>query len=94
MQTTEIGECLPQQISACLFDLDGVITDTARVHAAAWKDPPDSQTVQVLGIQKIEIVLRRIRSYGVQAYPGSVAQVRAVPDAGLRLSPGRLPAHR
>ena len=29
---------LPQQISACLFDLDGVLTDTARVHAAAWKE--------------------------------------------------------
>jgi beta-phosphoglucomutase family hydrolase len=23
---------------ACLFDLDGVLTDTARVHAAAWKE--------------------------------------------------------
>ena len=29
---------LPRQISACLFDLDGVLTDTARVHAAAWKE--------------------------------------------------------
>ncbi len=28
---------LPEQIRACLFDLDGVLTDTARVHAAAWK---------------------------------------------------------
>jgi beta-phosphoglucomutase family hydrolase len=28
---------LPQQILACLFDLDGVITKTAVVHAAAWK---------------------------------------------------------
>jgi beta-phosphoglucomutase family hydrolase len=29
---------LPPGIRACLFDLDGVLTDTARVHAAAWKD--------------------------------------------------------
>jgi beta-phosphoglucomutase family hydrolase len=29
---------LPRQISACLFDLDGVLTDTARVHAAAGKE--------------------------------------------------------
>jgi beta-phosphoglucomutase family hydrolase len=28
---------LPAGIEACLFDLDGVLTDTARVHAAAWK---------------------------------------------------------
>ncbi|WP_067813294.1 beta-phosphoglucomutase family hydrolase [Actinomadura kijaniata] len=28
---------LPEQIDACLFDLDGVLTDTASVHAAAWK---------------------------------------------------------
>ena len=28
---------LPSTIEACLFDLDGVITQTARVHAQAWK---------------------------------------------------------
>jgi beta-phosphoglucomutase family hydrolase len=28
---------LPDAIRACLFDLDGVLTQTARVHAAAWK---------------------------------------------------------
>jgi beta-phosphoglucomutase family hydrolase len=28
---------LPDGISACLFDLDGVLTPTAAVHAAAWK---------------------------------------------------------
>jgi beta-phosphoglucomutase family hydrolase len=28
---------LPDPIRACLFDLDGVLTQTARVHAAAWK---------------------------------------------------------
>ncbi len=33
---------LPPQISACLFDLDGVITDTALVHAAAWQETLDS----------------------------------------------------
>jgi beta-phosphoglucomutase family hydrolase len=29
---------LPSTIRACLFDLDGVLTDTATVHAAAWKE--------------------------------------------------------
>jgi beta-phosphoglucomutase family hydrolase len=29
---------LPEGIQACLFDLDGVLTRTAAVHAAAWKE--------------------------------------------------------
>jgi beta-phosphoglucomutase family hydrolase len=29
---------LPDGIEACLFDLDGVLTQTAKVHAAAWKE--------------------------------------------------------
>jgi beta-phosphoglucomutase family hydrolase len=33
---TAVG--LPARVSACLFDLDGVLTDTASVHAAAWKE--------------------------------------------------------
>jgi beta-phosphoglucomutase family hydrolase len=28
---------LPPAITACLFDLDGVLTQTAKVHSAAWK---------------------------------------------------------
>jgi beta-phosphoglucomutase family hydrolase len=28
---------LPEHIEACLFDLDGVLTDTASVHRKAWK---------------------------------------------------------
>jgi beta-phosphoglucomutase-like phosphatase (HAD superfamily) len=31
------GLGLPPATRACLFDLDGVLTQTARVHAAAWK---------------------------------------------------------
>jgi beta-phosphoglucomutase family hydrolase len=33
---------LPSVIRACLFDLDGVLTQTARVHAAAWKEMFDA----------------------------------------------------
>lgn len=33
---------LPDEILACLFDLDGVLTQTANVHAAAWKDMFDA----------------------------------------------------
>ncbi|WP_371498493.1 HAD family hydrolase [Kitasatospora sp. NBC_00374] len=33
---------LPDHIRAFLFDLDGVLTQTAKVHAAAWKDMFDT----------------------------------------------------
>jgi beta-phosphoglucomutase family hydrolase len=33
---------LPSEIRACLFDLDGVLTQTARVHAVAWKEMFDA----------------------------------------------------
>jgi HAD superfamily hydrolase (TIGR01509 family) len=41
-------------------------------------------TVQGLGRAKNDIVLRRIRTDGVTAYPGSVRFVKAVLAAGLR----------
>ncbi|GHE48005.1 beta-phosphoglucomutase family hydrolase [Streptomyces cellulosae] len=37
---TDLG--LPEHIEACLFDLDGVVTNTAVVHAAAWKEMFDA----------------------------------------------------
>ncbi|MFF1274343.1 HAD family hydrolase [Streptomyces marokkonensis] len=37
---TDLG--LPDDILACLFDLDGVVTKTAAVHAAAWKETFDA----------------------------------------------------
>ncbi|MFC5638496.1 HAD family hydrolase [Streptomyces bullii] len=37
---TELG--LPADVQACLFDLDGVVTRTAVVHAAAWKEMFDA----------------------------------------------------
>ncbi|MCH0540349.1 beta-phosphoglucomutase family hydrolase [Streptomyces sp. MUM 203J] len=134
---------LPDQVRACLFDLDGVLTRTAKVHAAAWKemfddylrrraqddgtpfvpfdavrdydayvdgrpradgirtflasrgislpeggpdDPPGTATVHGLGIRKNDLLLRRIREDGVEAYEGSVDYVRAAGEAGLRLA--------
>jgi beta-phosphoglucomutase family hydrolase len=32
---------LPPQVKACLFDLDGVLTRTATIHASAWKETFD-----------------------------------------------------
>ena len=37
---TKLG--LPDSIQACLFDLDGVLTMTAKVHAAAWTQTFDA----------------------------------------------------
>ena len=47
-------------------------------------DPPDAPTVRGLSNRKNEILLRRIRSDGVEVYPGSVRYVRAARDGGLR----------
>src|SRR3982751_1225531 len=33
---------LPAAVTVCLFDLDGVLTQTAKVHAAAWKQMFDA----------------------------------------------------
>jgi beta-phosphoglucomutase family hydrolase len=131
---------LPDHVRACLFDLDGVLTATAKVHAAAWRemfdeflwtwadqhgerfvpfdpvreydeyvdgrpredgtraflesrhielpeggddDPPDARTVHALSERKNKLVLERIKSGGVDAYPGSVRLLHAVRAAGL-----------
>lgn len=39
-EMTRLG--LPTTVQACLFDLDGVVTRTAVVHAAAWKETFDA----------------------------------------------------
>lgn len=118
---------LPGDVHACLFDLDGVLTSTAAVHAAAWKEmfdaylaergepfvpfevdpdyltyvdgkPRDDGTrdflasrgitlgeeeIRRLGLRKNDLVLRKIREGGVEAYPGSVTYLRRARDAGL-----------
>ncbi|MFD7921064.1 HAD family hydrolase [Streptomyces sp. NPDC059740] len=132
---TKLG--LPETIRACLFDLDGVLTRTAVVHAAAWKetfddflrrregegfrpfsdedydtyvdglpradgvrsflasrdihlpegspaDGPERETVGGLGNRKNELVLKKIREEGVEAYEGSRRYLAAVRAAGLR----------
>ena len=40
-QTIRVA-AVPDGIVACLFDLDGVLTQTAKVHATAWKEMFDS----------------------------------------------------
>jgi beta-phosphoglucomutase family hydrolase len=52
---------LPPAVKALLFDLDGVLTDTARVHAAAWKQMFD------------DYLRRRARQTGEPFVPFDVA---------------------
>src|SRR5205823_1220897 len=40
LTVAELG--LPATVTACLFDLDGVLTPTAELHAAAWKQMFDA----------------------------------------------------
>jgi beta-phosphoglucomutase-like phosphatase (HAD superfamily) len=40
---------LSEGISTCLFDLDGVLTQTAKVHAAAWKEVVEEALAGVEG---------------------------------------------
>ncbi|MCO1595435.1 beta-phosphoglucomutase family hydrolase [Micromonospora sp. RHAY321] len=132
---------LPAHVTACLFDLDGVLTQTARVHNAAWTqtfdeflrqratatgqpfqpfdpgpdynryvdgrpradgvrsflasrgivlpegspdDPPDADTVNGIGNRKNVLLLERLRTSGVEVYPGSVLYLQAAAAAGLR----------
>ncbi|SEE87852.1 HAD family hydrolase [Ruania alba] len=127
----ELG--LPAQVRACLFDLDGVLTRTATLHFAAWKetfdailtaqglpeftesdyaahvdgrrrydgvrtflasrditppegtpdDPPSAETVCGIGNRKDADVRRILDERGVETFPGSVAYLTAVREAGI-----------
>jgi beta-phosphoglucomutase family hydrolase len=136
-----VNELDLSRYDAVLFDLDGVLTDTASLHANAWKrmfdeflerwsaerghpfvpfntesdylryvdgkprfegvasflesrrivlpegdpsDAPDSDTIHGLGTRKNELVLRLIEKEGVTTFPGSVAFVEHVREAGLK----------
>jgi beta-phosphoglucomutase family hydrolase len=70
----------PVGISACLFDLDGVITQTAKAHAAAWKRMFDDFLSQrgaasgtahspfVLPDDYVKYVDGKLRADGVRAF--------------------------
>src|SRR5690242_21943473 len=46
-------------------------------------DPPSAETINGLSNRKNEILLERLRTGGVQVYPGSVRYLNACKDAGL-----------
>jgi beta-phosphoglucomutase family hydrolase len=72
---------LPDSITACLFDLDGVLTKTAKVHAAAWKQMFDDYLAQHasgpsagpfdVGSDYAQYVDGKLRQDGVRSFLGS-----------------------
>lgn len=74
---------LPESITACLFDLDGVLTRTAELHAAAWKQAFDEllrRRAAVVGATPVVFDLKgdyaayvdgRPRAAGVRAFMAS-----------------------
>ena len=46
-------------------------------------DPTDAATVQGIAARKNVLVLRELDEHGVEVYPGSVAYLKAVKEAGL-----------
>ncbi|PTR31682.1 HAD superfamily hydrolase (TIGR01509 family)/beta-phosphoglucomutase family hydrolase [Rhodococcus sp. OK519] len=121
--------------SGFLFDMDGVVTDTARVHERAWarlfdefldergagdphfttddylnyvdgrprvdgvasflasrsidlahgaaSDPPDANTVCGLAARKDALFLHELDAHGVDAFPGTVALIGRLREAGV-----------
>jgi beta-phosphoglucomutase family hydrolase len=131
----------PERFDAVLFDLDGVLTATAKVHAACWKrtfddflqrrahrinepflpfdlqadyedyvdgkprydgvrsflesrglhlppgdpdDPPGRETVCGLGNRKDDLFGQALEAEGVEVFPGSVAWLRQLRQAGIK----------
>ena len=84
---------LPDGITACLFDLDGVLTKTAEVHARAWKETFD----RFLGAARRAALrprarLRRVRRR--QAAPGRRARLPGLARDRAARGLGRRPAGR
>src|ERR1044072_5402430 len=80
---------LPDGVTALLFDLDGVLTDTAVVHKAAWKEMFDAflkerGEPEFTGSDYDRSLDGKPRYDGVSADPGSVRYLEAARDAGLR----------
>jgi beta-phosphoglucomutase family hydrolase len=82
---------LSQQTHACLFDLDGVLTQTARVHAAAWKEMFDEFLRRRAGERGVRFVpFDAVKDYeqyvdGMPRYEGVASFLAA---RGIRLEDG------
>ena len=76
---------LPQGIRACLFDMDGVLTQTATVHARAWKQTFDEMKIPfslpgdydeyVDGKPRVDGVRSVLAARGIAADPALVEKI-------------------
>jgi alpha,alpha-trehalase len=77
--TARRPEIRPDEIAAVIFDLDGVITDTASVHAVAWKRmfdgflaaraPRDGEDLSPFSENDYHLYVNGVRRYdGVEAF--------------------------
>ncbi len=81
---------LPAHIAACLFDLDGVITQTAKVHAQAWKQTFDEfripfdivpdYTAYVDGKPRADGVRSVLAARGIETTPDLVDAIASKKD--------------
>jgi beta-phosphoglucomutase family hydrolase len=81
---------LPDHVRACLFDLDGVLTQTAKVHADAWKQMFDAylrERAQASGEPFAEFTLADYESY-VDGLPRSDGVTRFLASRGITLPAG------
>jgi beta-phosphoglucomutase family hydrolase len=84
---------LPPHIAACLFDLDGVLTQTSIVHAAAWQQAFDDvlRARGQAGFDAVADYTRYVdgkpREAGVRSF--LAARGIELPDAGVRAIAGR-----
>ena len=74
----------PLKMKGCAFDLDGVITDTAKYHFAAWRQLakkelnltlPDKFEIELKGVSRIDS-LKKILKYGKLLDKYSEAQIQ------------------
>lgn len=70
---------LPDSVTGCLFDLDGVLTDTASVHRAAWREVFEDVTGKPFSDADYEVYVDgKPREDGVRDYLRSLGEE---PDA-------------
>ncbi|OKK03942.1 hydrolase [Streptomyces sp. CB03234] len=145
---TALSGCL-HRVAGVVFDTYGVITDSARVHAAAWKtaldaclkahpptdpparrpfdrddylryvdgksrldgaasflasrrvalppgtlaDPPDTDTVAAVAAYKEQLFTERLRTHGIEAYPGTLLLLRRLRACGVEMAAASASRH-
>ena len=80
---------LPDTIRACLFDMDGVLTDTASVHAEAWKRMFDEYLREQLGPDAEPFDIARDYGLYVDGKPREDGVRDFLASRGMKLPEGR-----